>query len=146
MTELKMTENDIVRWPKITEDCKRYYISLTKNDYCKRYPHLSLTEFTRENTVNILCYYFYLLKTGNISSSLYMFTVLRSMIKGWHIYSTQKSFFVILILVVTFTVVIFCQIQSKKIRNFHSLLVWSSLFGYLYLVIFIWSALSSHLN
>ena len=60
-----------------------------------------------------------------------MFTVLRSMKKpDQHVYSTQKSFLVILILVVTFTVVIFGQIQYKK-HNVYSLLVPSSLFGHL---------------
>ena len=44
MTEFKMTER---------EACKCYYMSLTKNQDCKHYLHMSLTEFTRENTVNI---------------------------------------------------------------------------------------------
>ena len=35
------------------EDCKRYYTSLTKNKDCKNYLDMSLTKFTRENTVNI---------------------------------------------------------------------------------------------
>ena len=48
-----MTENDLLRRPKMTEDCKRYYTSLTEIQDCKHYLHMSLTEFTSENTGNI---------------------------------------------------------------------------------------------
>ena len=48
-----MTENDLVRWPKMAEDWKRYYTSLTENQDCKHDLYMSLTEFTRENTGNI---------------------------------------------------------------------------------------------
>ena len=44
----------------MAEDCKRYYMSLTENHDCKRYLHMSLTEFTREITENISKYYLYL--------------------------------------------------------------------------------------
>ena len=57
---------------------------------------------------------------------------------GEYVYSTQKSFSFILIVVVTFTVVIFGQIQCQKKFTFtvflchvYSLLVRSSLFGHL---------------
>ena len=59
-----------------------------------------------------------------------MFTVLST---------TQKSFSVILMLAVTFTVVIFGQIYC---RNVYSLLIQSSLFGHLDSVIL--TSLSTH--
>ena len=55
-----------------------------------------------------------------------------------NVYSTQKSFSVILILVVTFTVVIFGQIQWKKKCNVntprHFWSCYKVIFGHLYLV------------
>ena len=62
---------------------------------------------------------------------LFMFAVHRSMKnRSIYVYSTQKAFSVILILIVTFTVVIFGQTQCKK-RHIYNLLIWSSLFGHL---------------
>ena len=68
---------------------------------------------------------------GECSTKTKLFTVHRSMKnRSSYVYSAQKSFSVILILVVTFTVVIFSQIQSKKSVTFT---VFS--FGHLYSVI-----------
>ena len=64
-----------------------------------------------------------------------MFTVLRSVKKtGQHVYSTQKLVSVILILVVTFTVAIFGQIQCKKMQCLQSSRS-VIFFGHLYSVI-----------
>ena len=53
-----------------------------------------------------------------------------------YVYSRLKSFSVKLKVVVTFTVVYFGQVQSRKKRNVYSRLIRSSLFGHLYSVIF----------
>ena len=58
------------------EDCKHYYMSLTENQDCKHYLRMSLTEFTREYTVNITKWSLYLERdrehylvlAGNVSS------------------------------------------------------------------------------
>ena len=41
-----MTEFDLVRWPKMSEDYKHYHMSLTKIQDCKHYLQMSLTEST----------------------------------------------------------------------------------------------------
>ena len=104
-----MTENDLVTRPKMPRTVNVIFFTLTM---------------------------FTVLRS--MKKGLFMFTVLRSMIKrSIYVYSTTKSFSVILLLVVTFTVVIFGQIQCKKNITFT---VFS--FGHIYSVILtslVWS-------
>ena len=94
----KMTEN--------AEDCKRYYLSLTENQDCKRYDEY---KYDRKRTGNI-CLQFYQ-RSIHIYSTVYyenkVNICLQYCQRSIHVYS---SLWFILILVVMFTVVIFGQI------------------------------------
>ena len=94
---IKMTENHLVRWPKMV-DCKRYV-----------FLHWIWPKMT---TVNVTT------SIRRVSVRPKTISIMKT--RSIYIYNAQKSFSVILVLIVMFTVIIYGQILGKKTSHLQS--------------------------